>query len=510
LKKQVIGFIADSIIILFSFYLFVWLRFGTVFAGPLLYKTSAYFFGIFIFLSLFANKNKVLQKKELTSVLYPIALSNLIILTIFILLGRFVFPFTEYRFTSLYAVILASFMEIIAGLFYVILSKSAENPYTLEQFDQEKTTPPFIPQDLPSPKSTDPDPLTHNTYVNLSNIIIEETSPATLEFISPYFTASASESLIISTTTTFNLLIKHDLKYKTVINLKRINDIKYLNKFFEAVNAKLERGGIFIDWVETKSLRKKRILSKYPNGTNYLIYSIDFIFHRILPKLPVGKNIYFFITRGHNRVLSKAETFGRLYSCGFEIIQEQFIGSNLFFAVRKVKDPVFDNNPTYGPLIKLKRLGKDGKIIGVYKLRTMHAYSEYLQGYVFQQNSLQSGGKFKDDFRVTTLGKIFRKFWIDELPMIINILKGDLKLVGVRPLSQHYFSLYSEALQKQRIKHKPGLVPPFYADLPGTLDEIMESEMKYLESYEKHPFTTDVKYFFKALYNILIKRARSN
>jgi lipopolysaccharide/colanic/teichoic acid biosynthesis glycosyltransferase len=139
----------------------------------------------------------------------------------------------------------------------------------------------------------------------------------------------------------------------------------------------------------------------------------------------------------------------------------------------------------------------------------MYAYSEYLQAYVYEHNKLQSGGKFSNDFRVTTLGKIFRKLWIDELPMAINILKGDMKIVGVRPLSQHYYSLYTEEVKTRRIKFKPGLIPPFYVDLPKTLPEIMQSEMNYLTAYEKHPFLTDCKYFWKAVWNILIKKARS-
>ena len=59
------------------------------------------------------------------------------------------------------------------------------------------------------------------------------------------------------------------------------------------------------------------------------------------------------------------------------------------------------------------------------------------------------------------------------------------------------------------MKYKPGLLPPYYADMPKTLEEIMSSELKYLEAYEKSPFATDVKYFFKVFYNIIIKKARS-
>jgi hypothetical protein len=96
----------------------------------------------------------------------------------------------------------------------------------------------------------------------------------------------------------------------------------------------------------------------------------------------------------------------------------------------------------------------------------MYPYSEYLQEYVHEQNQLQEGGKFKDDFRVTGYGKVMRKLWLDELPMLYNWMKGDLQLVALRPLSRHYLNLYDKNLQELRKKVKPGLVPPFYADMP--------------------------------------------
>ena len=140
----------------------------------------------------------------------------------------------------------------------------------------------------------------------------------------------------------------------------------------------------------------------------------------------------------------------------------------------------------------------------------MRPYSEYLQEYVFKKNNLQNGGKIKNDFRISPHGKIMRKFWIDELPMFYNLLKGEMKLVGVRPLSVHYFSLYSKELKDLRIKTKPGLIPPFYVDMPISLEEIIASEIKYLKAYEKSPYKTDFAYFFKSIYNILIKRERSS
>jgi lipopolysaccharide/colanic/teichoic acid biosynthesis glycosyltransferase len=256
-------------------------------------------------------------------------------------------------------------------------------------------------------------------------------------------------------------------------------------------------------------MRKKRILAKFPPGINYLYYSADFIIKRVFPKFLLTKKLYFVLTRGENRVLSKAETFGRLYSCGFEILDEVIIGKALYFVCIKVKEPLFPQNPSYGPLIGLERIGKGGKTIKVFKMRTMHPFAEYLQDYVYARAGLQEGGKFKDDFRVTTIGRIMRKFWLDELPMLLNLAKGDLKLFGVRPLSRQYFKLYTPELQKLRINNKPGLIPPFYVDNPRTLEEIITSELRYLKSYAKHPFRTDWMYFWKAVFNIVFKKFRS-
>ncbi|RUA26516.1 MAG: sugar transferase [Bacteroidetes bacterium] len=344
----------------------------------------------------------------------------------------------------------------------------------------------------------------------MKDLIIRETSKEAFDFIKKHVQVSSPEHLITSTTTAFNIEKQFPKSFKSIVNLKRVNDIRWVNKFFEAVNFKLEDGGLFIGNVETYTLRKKRILKKYPPVINWGVYTVDFFFKRVSPKVWGLKKVYFFITRGNNRVMSKAETLGRLYSCGFEVVDEELINGRLYFLVKKVKEPVFDYNPTYGPLITLKRQGKGGKMIRVYKARTMHAYSEYLQEYVYQQNSLQEGGKFKDDFRITTVGKILRKFWLDELPMIINLLKRDLKIVGVRPLSNHYRSLYPKEFQERRKNYRPGLVPPFYVDLPKDLDEIIESERRYLDAYDKHPFLTDWKYFWKAFNNIVFKRVRSN
>ena len=324
-----------------------------------------------------------------------------------------------------------------------------------------------------------------------------------------YVDLSHSNTKVFKTTTSFNVQNLEDGDCNAIINLKKINDIRFVNKFQEAVNEKLPDGGYYIGLVETQEQRKSRLLKKFIPGLAHIYFIFDFTFKRFFPKMPILKKFYFFITNGRNRVMSKAEALGRLVSCGFRIVEVYQFDNLTYFVGKKEKVPHYDLNPSYGPVFAMTRIGKDGKNIKVFKLRTMYPYAEYLQEYIYEQNSLADGGKFADDFRVTSWGKLIRKIWVDELPMIFNLLRGDIKIVGVRPLSRHYHSLYSKELQDKRKDAKPGLLPPFYVDMPRTLEEIVDSELKYLKSYANNPFTTDFKYFVAICNSILFRKARS-
>lgn len=351
--------------------------------------------------------------------------------------------------------------------------------------------------------------LAESIYNQREQLIKDEFGENIFNLIQSYSDLKSKRTAVQQTHSRFEVKSLEEDFYDTYINLERINDIKQINKFFEAVNYRLPNNGIFIGCVETSRLRKARIYRKFARGFSDIYYFFDYLIKRVFPKLSLTRRIYFLLTGGRNRVMSRAEAIGRLYSCGFEMLIEKTVGNNLYFFVKKSGKPSFDTHPSYGPLFKMRRIGENGKTIIVYKFRTMSPYSEYAQEYVYQMNKLQDGGKIKNDFRVTTLGKFFRKFWIDELPMVYNLLKGDLKLVGVRPLSKHYLSLYTLDIRARRLKYKPGLVPPFYADMPKTFEEILESERKYFDAYDKSPIMTDIKYFFKAFYNIILKSARS-
>ena len=221
--------------------------------------------------------------------------------------------------------------------------------------------------------------------------------------------------------------------------------------------------------------------------------------------------LYYDITKGRKRMLSKTEVLGRLYYCGFEVDEIVPMGHiEYVFAHRKSQPYPQEQIKVYGPLIKLPRVCKNKEIKYFYKFRTMHPYAEYIQKYVFDaRGGMDIADKSNDDWRITTWGKFMRKYWLDELPMLINWFKRDVKLVGVRPISKTMFANYPEWLQEKRTKCKPGLIPPFYIDHPDTFEELFASEDKYLTEYLAHPVRTDIKYFFLTMRSILTRKTHS-
>jgi lipopolysaccharide/colanic/teichoic acid biosynthesis glycosyltransferase len=164
-----------------------------------------------------------------------------------------------------------------------------------------------------------------------------------------------------------------------------------------------------------------------------------------------------------------------------------------------------------GVLLQINRIGKNGKFFKVYKLRTMHPYSEYLHEYMIKTHGFDEKGKIKNDFRAAKWAKTFRKYWLDELPQILNVLKFQMKLVGIRPVSESYFNSLPKEIQEKRIHHKPGCIPPYVAhDFGTTKESVLEAELVYLEQKTKKPYTTDIKYFFVSIFKIVFKGKRSS
>lgn len=343
----------------------------------------------------------------------------------------------------------------------------------------------------------------------MKDLIIEKSGEEAYEFFRKFADLDAMNTLVVSTTNHFNIM-NHPHQFNTLINLSKINNIRYINKFLERINSRLQQGDVLVSCMETYMARRERIrLARIP-VIKHFYTALEFVFLRMFPKMAGFKQIYFLLTRGRNRILSKAEGLGRLVSCGFEIVAYESFNNLLYIVARKVGEPAFNMQASYGPLYKMPRIGKNGKIIRVYKFRTMHPYAEYLQDYVLKVNGYAESGKPANDFRLTPWGKILRKYWLDEIPQLLNLIKGDLKLVGVRPISERYFQDIPEDLQKLRWSQKPGCIPPYVAlDRDGSVNSVIQAEREYLLEKKEKPYTTDTKYFFKAIFNIIFRQKRS-
>jgi len=331
------------------------------------------------------------------------------------------------------------------------------------------------------------------------------------KILSNYVDLNIDRKIIVSTTQSYNIETQKNISYDLIINLENVNNIRRINKFHEKVNEKMKIDGTYIFCAETIEQRKIRNSNKVLFGFKNLLSIIDFFFKRVIPKLPFFKRIYFLITKGYNRTLSKAEILGRAVSCGFKIVHYFEFNLKLYVITEKKQKPDFNLNPSYGPIFKMKRLGKNGTTISVYKFRTMHPYSEYLQKYVRDNHGYgKNSHKLKDDFRLTGWGKFFRKYWLDELPQLINVFKGEMKIIGIRPLSQVFFNELPEDLRSQRIKHKPACIPCYVSLCKRGIDGFVESERQYLKEKNEKPLFTDIKFTFMAMYNILTGKIRSS
>jgi lipopolysaccharide/colanic/teichoic acid biosynthesis glycosyltransferase len=287
-------------------------------------------------------------------------------------------------------------------------------------------------------------------------------------------------------------------------NLERQKNINEFLKSFPIDDSKMIRGTVVTleDWKKKRKLRKIYILGIF-------VSMIEFLFLRLLPRLFFFKTIYLFFGFNQSKYMSKAEILGRFIFNGYNIVNFKQQSGFHEFTISRTRN-CFNFNVQTGLLISIDRIGLNGKIIKVYKLRTMHPYSEFTHQYMIQNHGFNSKGKISNDFRITKWGRLLRKYWIDELPQILNILKGDMKLVGVRPVGNAYFSQLPIELQNMRLKFKPGCIPPYIAlNMNSNLDEVLQADLIYMNSYKENRFI-DVNFFFMALKNIIFLNKRSS
>ena len=138
------------------------------------------------------------------------------------------------------------------------------------------------------------------------------------------------------------------------------------------------------------------------------------------------------------------------------------------------------------------RPGKDEKIFKVIKFKSMTDERD------------SEGNLLPDAQRLTKVGRFVRATSIDELPQIINVLKGDMALIGPRPLLVEYLPYYTER-ERKRHSVRPGITG--YTQTHGrnnlTWDERLEMDVYYVENLS---FVMDLKVFFRTIYNVLARK----
>ena len=167
------------------------------------------------------------------------------------------------------------------------------------------------------------------------------------------------------------------------------------------------------------------------------------------------------------------------------------------------------DSPGDGAIFRQRRVGRDGKLFWLYKFRTMCPDAEEQLNELLSQNQMDGPVfKIKGDPRITRVGRFLRKTSLDELPQLLNVLQGDMSIVGPRPALPREVELYSD-YQRQRLYVTPGLscywqIAPHRNEM--SFDEWVALDMKYIQ---ERSFWVDWKIIFLTVRAMLMKYGES-
>ena len=163
------------------------------------------------------------------------------------------------------------------------------------------------------------------------------------------------------------------------------------------------------------------------------------------------------------------------------------------------------DSPGDGAIFRQRRVGRDGKLFWLYKFRTMCPDAEEQLNELLSQNQMDGPVfKIKGDPRITRVGRFLRKTSLDELPQLLNVLQGDMSIVGPRPALPREVELYSD-YQRQRLYVTPRLscywqIAPHRNEM--SFDEWVALDMKYIQ---ERSFWVDWKIIFLTVRAMLMK-----
>jgi len=161
------------------------------------------------------------------------------------------------------------------------------------------------------------------------------------------------------------------------------------------------------------------------------------------------------------------------------------------------------DSPGAGPFYAQTRVGRNGKEFRFYKFRSMCPNADKQLDSLLELNEMEGPVfKIREDPRITRVGKFIRRTSIDELPQLLNVLKGDMSIVGPRPGLPREVDQYTE-YEKQRLYVTPGLtcywqIQPNRNSL--TFEQWLELDLQYIK---ERSFATDWKIIFKTFSAVL-------
>lgn len=151
------------------------------------------------------------------------------------------------------------------------------------------------------------------------------------------------------------------------------------------------------------------------------------------------------------------------------------------------------------------RVGKNNTVFKMYKFRSMCENAENMQQELMQYNEMDGPVfKIRNDPRITKVGKFIRKYSIDELPQLLNILKGDMSIVGPRPPLVSEVEKYTP-YQMQRLLVTPGLTCFWqaYGRSELSFEDWMDMDMKYIQ---RRSFGMDISLIIRTIFAVIFKR----
>lgn len=198
------------------------------------------------------------------------------------------------------------------------------------------------------------------------------------------------------------------------------------------------------------------------------------------------KEVYLYVKRALDIIISLI---------GLILLSPVFIMISLAIKLES-KGPVFFGHT---------RIGKNGKTIKIYKFRSMVQNAEDLiKNFTPEQmKEYKENYKLTNDPRITKVGNFLRKTSLDELPQLVNIIKGDLSIIGPRPVVAEELKKYEENIDKF-LSVTPGLTGYWAANGRSntSYEERMKMELYYIDNMS---FMMDIKVFFKTIVSVLKK-----